>query len=202
MAAESSNNAVAGGALVPTLALGIPVEPVMALMMATLTLHGITPGVRLMADNPDIVYAAFLLLILANLLIVPVGWLCIRGFGHILRFPPAVLLALIVVCSLVGVYLPRSNMFDVWMALVIGALAFAARMARFPVAPLLIGYVLSGQLEYRLGQAALYKGDTPLHVYLLDHPVALVLFGIALLLLIGPLFRAPRDKMACTPPHV
>lgn len=193
IAAEASNNAVAGGALVPTLALGIPGEPVMALMMATLTLHGITPGVRLMADNPDIVYAAFMLLILANLLILPAGWLCIRGFGRILRFPTAVLLALILICSLVGVYLPRGNMFDVWMALAIGILAFAARMARFPVAPLLIGYVLSGQLEYRLGQAALYKGDTPLPAYLLEHPVALVLFGIALLLLVGPLFRKPRQ---------
>lgn len=199
IAAEASNNAVAGGALVPTLALGIPGEPVMALMMATLTLHGITPGVRLMLDNPDIVYAAFMLLILANLLILPAGWLCIRGFGRILRFPAAVLLALILICSLVGVYLPRSNMFDVWMALLIGILAFAARMAHFPVAPLLIGYVLSGQLEYRVGQAALYKGDTPLPGYLLEHPVALVLFGIALLLLIGPFFRSPKDRMACTP---
>ncbi|MFQ9867819.1 MAG: tripartite tricarboxylate transporter permease [Bilophila wadsworthia] len=60
VAAESSSNAVAGGAMVPTLALGIPGEPVMALMLATLTLHGITPGVRLMADNPDIVYSTFL----------------------------------------------------------------------------------------------------------------------------------------------
>ena len=199
IAAESSNNAVAGGALVPTLALGIPGEPVMALMMATLTLHGITPGVRLMADNPDIVYGAFMLLILANLLILPMGWLCIRGFGRILRFPTAVLLALILICSLVGVYLPRSNMFDVWMALLIGMIAFAARMAHFPAAPLLIGYVLSGQLEYRIGQAVLYKGDTPLPSYLLDHPIALVLFGIALLLLLGPLFRSPKDRLACTP---
>lgn len=199
IAAESSNNAVAGGALVPTLALGIPGEPVMALMMATLTLHGITPGVRLMADNPDIVYAAFMLLILANLLILPAGWLCIRGFGRILRFPTAVLLSLILICSLVGVYLPRGNMFDVWMALLIGILAFAARMARFPVAPLLIGYVLSGQLEYRIGQAVLYKGDAPLPSYLLEHPIALALFGIALLLLVGPLFRSSKDRMTCTP---
>lgn len=199
IAAEASNNAVAGGALVPTLALGIPGEPVMALMMATLTLHGITPGVRLMQDNPDIVYAAFMLLILANLLILPLGWLCIRGFGHILRFPTAVLLALILICSLVGVYLPRSNMFDVWMALLIGVLAFVARMAHFPVAPLLIGYVLSGQLEYRLGQAALYRGDKSVPAYLLEHPVALALFAIALLLLVGPFFRSRKDRMACSP---
>ena len=194
IAAESSNNAVAGGALVPTLALGIPGEPVMALMMATLTLHGITPGVRLMADNPDIVYAIFLLLILANVLILPAGWLCIRGFGQILRFPTAVLLALILICSLVGVYLPRGNMFDVWMALLIGALAFIGRVAHFPVAPLLIGYVLSGQLEYRLGQAVLYKGNQGWLEYFLAHPVALVLFALAIALLLSPVFRLYKAK--------
>ena len=162
VAAESSNNAVAGGAMVPTLALGIPGEPVMALMLATLTLHGITPGVRLMADNPDIVYSTFLSLILANLLIIPTAIITVRGFGKLIKFPTAILLSIIVICSLLGVYLPRSNMFDVWMALLIGVIAFLMRFADFPVAPFLIGYVLSAQLEYRLGQAVIYKGDMPL----------------------------------------
>ena len=92
IAAESSNNAVSGGALVPTLALGIPGEPVMALMLATLTIHGITPGVRLMADTPDIVYAMFLLLIFANLLLIPAAMLTVLGFGKLIRFPTAILL--------------------------------------------------------------------------------------------------------------
>ena len=157
VAAESSNNAVAGGAMVPTLALGIPGEPVMALMLATLTLHGITPGVRLMADNPDIVYSTFLSLILANLLIIPTAIITVRGFGKLIKFPTAILLSIIVICSLLGVYLPRSNMFDVWMALLIGVIAFLMRFADFPVAPFLIGYVLSAQLEYRLGQAVIYQ---------------------------------------------
>ena len=133
VAAESSNNAVAGGAMVPTLALGIPGEPVMALMLATLTLHGITPGVRLMADNPDIVYSTFLSLILANLLIIPTAIITVRGFGKLIKFPTAILLSIIVICSLLGVYLPRSNMFDVWMALLIGVIAFLMRFADFPV---------------------------------------------------------------------
>lgn len=144
--------------MVPTLALGIPGEPVMALMLATLTLHGITPGVRLMADNPDIVYSTFLSLILANLLIIPTAIITVRGFGKLIKFPTAILLSIIVICSLLGVYLPRSNMFDVWMALLIGVIAFLMRFADFPVAPFLIGYVLSAQLEYRLGQAVIYKG--------------------------------------------
>ena len=189
VAAESSNNAVAGGAMVPTLALGIPGEPVMALMLATLTLHGITPGVRLMADNPDIVYSTFLSLILANLLIIPTAIITVRGFGKLIKFPTAILLSIIVICSLLGVYLPRSNMFDVWMALLIGVIAFLMRFADFPVAPFPIGYVLSAQLEYRLGQAVIYKGDMPLTEYLFSAPVALVLFAVSACLLLAPMLR-------------
>lgn len=158
----------------------------MALMLATLTLHGITPGVRLMADNPDIVYSTFLSLILANLLIIPTAIITVRGFGKLIKFPTAILLSIIVICSLLGVYLPRSNMFDVWMALLIGVIAFLMRFADFPVAPFLIGYVLSAQLEYRLGQAVIYKGDMPLTEYLFSAPVALVLFAVSACLAARP----------------
>ncbi len=199
VAAESSNNAVAGGAMVPTLALGIPGEPVMALMLATFTLHGITPGVRLMIDNPEVVYTTFILLILANICLLPAAVICIRGFGRIVGFPMPVLLGIIVICSLIGVYLPRGSLFDVWIALGFGILAFFMRIGGFPIAPLLIGYVLSYQLEYRLAQAVVYKGDTPLPSYLAGHPVALLLFGIAALLLIAPVFRK-KNKHACPPP--
>ena len=164
-------------------------EQTMALMLATLTLHGITPGVRLMADNPDIVYSTFLSLILANLLIIPTAIITVRGFGKLIKFPTAILLSIIVICSLLGVYLPRSNMFDVWMALLIGVIAFLMRFADFPVAPFLIGYVLSAQLEYRLGQAVIYKGDMPLTEYLFSAPVALVLFAVSACLLLAPMLR-------------
>ena len=80
-------------------------------------------------------------------------------------------------------------MFDVWMALLIGVIAFLMRFADFPVAPFLIGYVLSAQLEYRLGQAVIYKGDMPLTEYLFSAPVALVLFAVSACLLLAPMLR-------------
>ena len=75
------------------------------------------------------------------------------------------------------------------MALLIGVIAFLMRFADFPVAPFLIGYVLSAQLEYRLGQAAIYKGDMPLTEYLFSAPVALVLFAVSACLLLAPMLR-------------
>ena len=120
---------------------------------------------------------------------IPTAIITVRGFGKLIKFPTAILLGIIVVCSLLGVYLPRSNMFDVWMALLIGVIAFLMRFADFPVAPFLIGYVLSAQLEYRLGQAVIYKGDMPLTEYLFSAPVALVLFAVSACLLLAPMLR-------------
>lgn len=190
IAAESSNNAVTGGALIPTLALGIPGEPVAALMLATLTLHEITPGVRLMADHPEVVYSAFITLILANILLIPVAKITVRCFGKIIKLSPPVLLGLIVVCSVVGVYLPRGNFFDVPVALLIGIAAFALRIGKFPMTPFIIGYVLGPQLEYRLGQAAVYKGDMNLIEFISTSPIAIVLFSAAFLFLAVPLVRS------------
>lgn len=200
VAAEASNNAVAGGALVPTLALGIPGEPTMALMLATLTLHGITPGVRLMADNPSIVYATYGLLILANLLIIPTGMLVTRGFSWLLRLPTGLLLGSIVISSVLGVYLPSGRISDIWIALIIGIVAFVLRLYRFSLAPLVIGYVLGPQLEYCLGQATIYRGDMPLLSYILTSPLATVLFTIAFILLVSPLLtpllRKAKERKA------
>jgi putative tricarboxylic transport membrane protein len=193
IAAESSNNAVTGGALIPTLALGIPGEPVAALMLATLTLHDITPGVRLMADHPEVVYSAFINLILANLLLIPVAIFTVRCFGYLIKLSAPVLLGIIVVCSVIGVYLPRGNMFDVPVALVIGIAAFAFRIGGFPITPLIIGYVLGPELERSLGQAAVYKGDMSVIAYIGTSPIAMVLFAAAFLFLIIPIAKSTID---------
>ena len=189
IAAESSNNAITGGALIPTMALGIPGEPATALMLASMTLHGIIPGVRLMVDHAEVVYSSFILLIIANILMIPAAFIVIRAFGFVINFPSPVLLGLIVICSLVGVYIPSGLFFDIPVALAIGVLAFGMRLGKFPITPLLIGYVLGPQLEFNLSQAAIYKGDMPLVAYLCSSPLAIVLFMIALLFLITPMLK-------------
>ena len=90
-------------------------------------------------------------------------------------------------------------MIDIWVTLVIGVVAFLMRLTDFPVAPLLIGYVLSNQLEYRMSQVAIYMGGGSLVDYTLEHPVAIALFAVAVVLLILPFFRKPADKFGCHP---
>ncbi len=91
VAPEAANNAVTGGALVPSLALGLPGDAVTAVMIATLIIHGVTPGVRLMVDSPSIVYGIFLSLILACILIIPVGYAVARALAYMLKLPEALL---------------------------------------------------------------------------------------------------------------
>jgi putative tricarboxylic transport membrane protein len=142
-----------------------------------------------MADHPEVVYSAFITLIVANFLMIPAAIIVVRSFGNIIKFPTPVLLGLIVVCSLIGVYIPRGNLFDVPVALVIGLMAFLMRIGNFPITPLLIGYVLGPELEKRLSQAAVYKGDMSLIDYVSTSPLAIVLFLAAAFFLFYPMLR-------------
>ena len=193
IAAETANNAVTGGAMVPTLALGIPGDAETSLMLAALTIHHITPGVRLMADNPEMVYCIFILLILANFLMIPSGIITVRSFGKLLKIPNAVLLGLIIICSMVGSFICRNNFFDLWAALFIGVCAFGFRIGNFPLSPALIGYILGPQLEYQFSQVIIYKNNSSWGEYMLEHPLAIVLFVIVIVLLVKPLLKSFRQ---------
>ena len=192
IAAETANNSVTGGAMVPTLALGIPGDAETSLMLAALTIPQITPGGRLMADNPVMVYCIFILLICANLLMIPAGMLTVRSFGKLLKIPNAVLLGMIILSAMIGSFITRNNFFDLWAALIIGVVAFGFRLGKFPLAPALIGYILGHQLEYLYSQVVIYREGTPWPQYLMDHPLALVLFIIVAFLLIKPLVHSFR----------
>jgi putative tricarboxylic transport membrane protein len=198
IAAESSNNAVVGGALVPTLALGIPGEVTAALMLATLTLHDITPGVRLMSENPEVVFSIFITLAMASILIIPAAMLTVRFFSVIIKFPLPVILGLIAVCSVIGSYLPRGNMFDVKVALIIGIIAFLLRIGKFPITPLIVGYVLGQPLEYNLAQAIIYSGDQSLLQYAFSSKLALFFFFMAFIFMVLPFTRSifRKQKLA------
>ena len=112
IASESANNAVTGGALVPTLALGIPGDAITAVMLATLTLHGIVPGVRLMQENPVLIAAIFAGFFIINILLLPLGMLVSKGAAPLLRISETLMLVAISVLCVVGVYFVRGNPFD------------------------------------------------------------------------------------------
>ena len=187
VASEAANNAVTGGALVPTLALGIPGDAITAVMMSTMIIHGITPGVRLMAENADVVYACFIALIVINLIMLVLGIILSRGFTRVLRTPEPLLLAMVVVLCLLGSYGVRGNPFDLVVTLGFGVIGYLMRLFGFPVAPVVIGLVLGPQFEMSLRQGLILTDNSFLAFF--GHPIALGLFIVTSLILLLPLIR-------------
>jgi putative tricarboxylic transport membrane protein len=183
IASESANNAVTGGALVPTLALGIPGDAVTAVMLATLTLHGITPGVRLMQDNPVLIAAIFVGFLIINTLLLPLGALVSRLSAPLMRMREGFMLATITVLCMVGVYFVNGNPFDLLVAALAGIVGFGLRRQGYPMAPLVIGMVLGPTLEINLRQGLILT-DGSFLAFFPGHPIAGALMTVALLALI------------------
>jgi len=191
IASESANNAVTGGALVPTLALGIPGDAVTAVMLATLTLHGVTPGIRLMTENPVLIAAIFTGFFVINILLLPLGMLVARAAAPILRVREAFVLVAIVLLCVIGVYFVRGNPFDLLVMAVAGLIGFALRRQGYPMAPLVIGMVLGGTLEISLRQGLIItNGDFA--AFFVQRPIAAGLVMAAVAMLCLPLWRAWR----------
>ena len=193
IAPEAANNAVTGGALVPTLALGIPGDAVTAIMLVSLTIFGITPGVRLMQDNPDIVYTLFIVLILANLAMFACSVLVSRIFAYCLKIPEALLMTLVVILCCLGAYGVQNRVFDLYVMLGCGVLGYILRYFHIPLAPLVISLVLGQQLEITIRQTILLSSDGFLG-YLWQRPISIIILIITVFMLLYPFYRNSKRK--------
>ncbi|WP_136065129.1 tripartite tricarboxylate transporter permease [Modicisalibacter radicis] len=157
IAAESANNAVTGSAFIPTLTLGIPGGVVTALMMGAMVIHGITPGVRLVRDHPETMYALFVVLIMANVALLLLSKPSVTLFRYIFKLPEGYIMAGIAVFSFIGAASVRGNPLDLIVAAVVGIFAYALRNANYPLAPLVIGMVLGSDMESSLRRGLLIE---------------------------------------------
>ena len=182
LASETANNAVTGGTLVPLLTLGIPGNPVTAVMLGGLMIHGLQPGAELFTANADIVYGFMFSLFVSNIVLVPIGLLFAKYCVRIVRVPKSVLAPIILALSIVGTYSIRSSFADVLIMFGIGAIGFACRQFSVPRAPLVLGLVLGNLAESELERSlALVGGDTlAFLVQIVTRPISL-----GLLLLTG-----------------
>ncbi len=188
VSSEAANNAVTGGALVPTMALGIPGDAITAVMLATLTLHGITPGPKLVEDNPVLIGAIFAGFFIINLLLLPLGTLLSRVAAPLLRVREAYMMTAIVLLCALGIYFVRGNPFDLLVMGLAGVGGFILRRQGFPMAPLVIGMVLGPTLELTLRQGLILTDGNFFAFF--ESPIALVLTIVAIAALSLPLVRA------------
>lgn len=143
----AANNSALAGAWIPALVFGIPGDSITAIVIGVLYMKNLNPGPTLFTTNPQNIYAVFLLFIIANIIMVPLGLLCIKAAKQILRVPRNVLMPLILLFCIVGTFAINNTPFDIAVMLVAGIVAYLLEANRFPIAPAILGVVLGGMLE-------------------------------------------------------
>ncbi len=192
IASETSNNAVTGGALIPTLALGIPGDGGTLVLLGVLTIKGVTPGFDLVNNNPHVLTAAFMMMFMANIIMFGAGMASARVFERMLRVPEPLLMGLILLFSLVGAFVVRGNPVDLIVCIVAGVIGVLLRMARYPIAPIVIGVALGFIFEAKLRQGLIAsRGD---FWGFISDPIALPIFALTAAIIIYPLARSLADN--------
>ena len=189
---EAANNAATGGAMVPTLALGIPGSGTTALILAALITHGMRPGPYLVQETPQFVYAIFGAMAVANVAFLAVGLLGAKVFARITLIPRTFLWPMVFGFSMIGAYSLSASFFDVWVMLVAGIVGFIMRRHGFGAAPLVMGLILGKILEETLSQSMVLMD----HQWwrMVESPIVCIFFGLAAISLIWPAIVAWRNK--------
>lgn len=193
VAPEAAKNATTGAAMIPMLTLGIPGSAATAIMLAALVLHGVTPGPLLFATQTNLVYTVFASLLLANLLMIVAGAVVARGFSSLMKVPPTILGAFIVVLSVVGAYGVRNNIADVYICLGFGVIGYLMKRYSFPSAPLVLGVIL-GPLAERYFMTSLANYDNDLAIFF-TRPISATIMAFALLFVLWALIPGINEKV-------
>ncbi|WP_108861522.1 tripartite tricarboxylate transporter permease [Ruegeria sp. Alg231-54] len=181
---EAANNSATGGAMVPTLALGIPGSPTAAVILAGLMVHGLRPGPTMFTEQADFAFAIFWSMMLVNIIFFFIGLWGAKIFARVTLIPIQVLWPIVFIFSIVGAYALEQSMMDVWIAIGSGILGFFMRRHGFSVVPMAIGLILGGMLETRLGQSMVMLDEK--WWLMLTRPLSLFFFVLTVLALFGP----------------
>ncbi len=185
--AGAANNSGLAGSWIPTLVFAIPGDALTAIVLGVLLLKGIVPGPAIFTDSATLVYAILMLFVLANVLMVPFGWMAIRTASYALRMPRPMLMSIVLLLSIVGSYAINNSLFDVWVMLVLGVVAFFLQENDFPVAPIILGLVIGPIVEQNLLMSLLKsRGDI---FGLFQRPVAATLGAITVLIWVFAIAR-------------
>ena len=180
----AANNSSLAGAWIPALVFGIPGDSITAIAIGVLYLKGLNPGPTLFINNPQNIYAIFLVFILANLIMLPLGWLTIKAAKNVLRLPRNILMPTILLFCIVGSFAINNTVFGVLLTLVFGVLAFVLEENGFPVAPAILGVVLGQMMEENFIKSMI-KSDGDVSAFV-TRPIAMWLAIFTFIILFWP----------------
>ncbi|MDM0049796.1 tripartite tricarboxylate transporter permease [Variovorax sp. J22R115] len=180
---------------IPMLTLGIPPNPVMALMVGAMTIHNIQPGPQVMTSNPELFWGLIASMWIGNLMLVILNLPLIGLWVKLLTIPYKWLFPAIVLFCAIGVYSTNNNVFDIWLVAIFGVVGYAFIKLGCEPAPLLLGLILGPMMEENLRRALLLsRGDWSVFV---TRPISLGLLIAALLLMVivlSPSIRSKREE--------
>jgi putative tricarboxylic transport membrane protein len=185
--AGASNNSALAGAWIPALVFGIPGDSITAIVIGVLYIKGLNPGPTIFMNNAASVYAIFLVFILANLLMLPLGIAAIKGAKQLLRAPREMLLPVILLFCIVGSFAINNSIFGVVLMLAFGVIAYFMEENGFPVAPAILGMVLGAMLEENF-ISSMIKADGSVLAFF-ERPIAGTLGALTIAVLCVPLLR-------------
>ena len=192
-ATESSNNAVCGGALIPLLTLGVPGDIVTAIILGALMIQGLTPGPLLFVEHPVTVYGIFAAFIIANVLMLILGLIAIRGSNKIIAIPSGVLMPIVVTLCAVGGYAVNNNMFDLLIVAIFGVVGYFMIKCNIPQPPMLLAMILAGIAETNFRRALSISQNDYSIFY--TSPVAMCILAVSLFVLIKPIYDSIRAAL-------
>lgn len=179
----SGNSASLAGAWIPALVFGIPGDSVTAIVIGVLYMKNLKPGPEIFELQGTLVYSIYVIFIMANIILLPVGWFAIKVGRQVMRIPRRVLLPIILLFCIVGAYAVNGSSFDIGLMIAFGLLGVACERWKISIGALVLGLILGGPLEERFVQT-LAGGQGGLAAFL-DRPLAGVLAVACLLLWIG-----------------
>ena len=185
--AGASNNSAIAGAWVPALVFGIPGDSITAIVIGVLYIKGLNPGPSIFMENAVSIYAIFMVFILANLLMLPLGIAAIKSAKQLLRAPREVLMPVILLFCIVGSFAINNSIFGVILMLVFGAIAYLMEENGFPVAPAILGMVLGAMLEEHFIRAMI-RADGSFMAFF-ERPIAGTLGVLTVGVVLIPLMR-------------
>ncbi|CAM5762244.1 tripartite tricarboxylate transporter permease [Bosea minatitlanensis] len=178
----SANNSALGGAWIPALVFGIPGDSITAIVIGVLYMKGMNPGPSVFLQTPELIYAVFIIFILANIVMFPLGWAAIKSAKQILRVPRNILLPVILIFCMVGSFAMTNSIYGVVLMVVMGVFGWVLEEHGIPIAPLILGLVLGEMLEQNF-MTSMIKSDGSF-LFFFERPIAGVL-GVCTLIVWG-----------------
>lgn len=186
-AAEAANNSAAAGAFAPLLSLGIPGSGTGAVLLGGLMMWGLTPGPLLFQNEPEFVWGLIASLYVANVVTLGVALMIIPFLIKILKVKKTTMIPIITVVCLIGSYSSSNSLYGVVLMLLAGFVGYILKTNNYPIAPLLLAYVLAPTLEVNIRRAFLMSGGSPL--IFIQKPISAVLMTILLLTILSPILK-------------